>query len=266
MAVLRQKKRNIIIAAIAGLAVGIIPTGIIAGIVWNKYYNLDRTITEEKEKYRLYTGYVLNSGLARGHVITEDDIREIAFYSTSDIESVDASGLMGKTLRQETKEGIIITEPMVYEDTGVEDSLRMYMFNYIAVPDGVDNGTMFDIRISFPNGEDYIVAKGKTLESRTEEGIFINATERELLMISSAYVDTTVYEGAKIYASIYVSDYQPYSVVNYPVNLYVTKLADWNPNLIEEIKEEADVEKRQVLEENLYEFMGVSIGNAYYNE
>ena len=57
-------------------------------------------------------------------------------------------------------------------------------------------------------------------------------------MISSAYVDTTVYEGAKIYASIYVTDYQPLSVVNYPVNLYVTRLSDWNPNLIEEIKEE----------------------------
>lgn len=264
MAVLRQKKRNILIAAIAGLAAGILPAGVIAGIIWNRYHTLDRLVTEEKERYKLYTGYVLNSELARGHVMTADDIREISFYSTSDIESVDASGLIGKTLRQETKEGIIITGPMVYEDTGLEDNLRMYMFDYITIPDEVDNGTMFDIRISFPNGEDYIVAKGKTLESRTEEGIFINATERELLMISSAYVDTTVYEGAKIYASIYVSDYQPLSVVNYPVNLYVTKLSDWNPNLIEEIKEEMDVEKRQILEENLYEFMGVSIGNAYY--
>lgn len=264
MAVLRQKKRNILIAAIVGLAVGILPAGTIAGIIWNRYRTLDHLVTEEKEKYKPYTGYVLNSGLARGHVMTAEDIREITFYSTSDIESVDVSGLIGRTLRQETKEGIIITEPMVYEDTGIEDNLRMYMFDYIEVPKEVDNGTMFDIRISFPNGEDYVVAKGKTIESRTEEGIFINATERELLMISSAYVDTTVYEGTKIYTSIYVSDYQPLSEVNYPVNLYVTKLSDWNPNLIEEIKEETDVEKRQVLEENLYEFMGVSIGNAYY--
>ena len=264
MAVLRQKKRNILIAAIAGLAAGILPTGIIAGVTWNRYNTLNRFIAEEKERYKPYTGCVLNSELARGHVMTAEDIREITFYSASDLESVEVSGLIGKTLRQETKEGIIITEPMVYDDMGLEDNLRMYMFDYIAIPDEVDNGTMFDIRISFPNGEDYIVAKGKTLESRTEEGIFINATERELLMISSAYVDTTVYEGAKIYASIYVTDYQPLSVVNYPVNLYVTKLSDWNPNLIEEIKEEADVEKRQVLEENLYEFMGVSIGNAYY--
>lgn len=264
MAVLRQKKRNILIAVIAGLAVGILPTGIIAGILWNRYNTLDRLVTEEKERYKPYTGYVLNSQLARGHVMTADDIREITFYSASDLETVDVSGLIGMTLRQETKEGIIITEPMVYKDTGLEDNLRMYMFDYIAIPKEADNGAMFDIRISFPNGEDYIVAKGKTLESRTEEGIFINATERELLMISSAYVDTTVYEGAKIYASIYVTDYQSLSVVNYPVNLYVTRLSDWNPNLIEEIKENMDVEKRQVLEENLYEFMGVSIGNAYY--
>ena len=207
MAVLRQKKRNIIIAAIAGLAAGVLPTGVIAGILWNRYSALDRLVTEERERYKPYTGYVLNNGLARGHVMTADDIREITFYSTSDLESVDLSGLIGMTLRQETKEGIIITEPMVYKDAGLEDNLRMYMFDYIEIPKEVDNGAMFDIRISFPNGEDYIVAKGKTLESRTEEGIFINATERELLMISSAYVDTTVYEGAKIYASIYVTDY-----------------------------------------------------------
>lgn len=171
MAVLRQKKRNILIAVIAGLAVGILPTGIIAGILWNKYNTLDRLVTEEKERYKTYTGYVLNSQLARGHVMTADDIREITFYSASDLETVDVSGLIGMTLRQETKDGIIITEPMVYKDTGLEDNLRMYMFDYIAIPKEADNGAMFDIRISFPNGEDYIVAKGKTLESRTEEGI-----------------------------------------------------------------------------------------------
>lgn len=266
MAIMRQKKRNIIIAAVAGFAAGVIPAGAAALLMTSRYMAIDNELSEAKENYRQYTGYVSCADKTRGDIIEESDLREVTFYSAAGLEQVDVTELAGKTLRQDTKEGIIITKAMVYEDTGVSDDLRMYMFDYIAVPEGTDRGTMFDIRISYPDGEDYIVAGGKHIEASSEDGVFINATEKELLMISSAYVDTTVYKGAKIYASIYVEDYQQLSVVNYPVNMYVTKLADWNPNLIKELEETQDAEKRRILEENLYEFMGVSMGNTYYEQ
>lgn len=261
MAIIRQRKRNIIIAAAAGLAAGLIPAGAAAVLMSAKYISLNHEVEQARERYRPYTAYTLESGKAKGDSIAESDLREVTFYSSSELENADWTGLAGKALRQDTGEGIIITEAMVYEDTGVADDLRMYMFDYIIVPEEIEEGAVFDIRIAYPDGEDYIVAKEKTIEARTEAGIFINADEMELLMISSAYVDTVIYEGAKIYASVYVTDYQQPPVVNYPVNMYVTKLADWNPNLIKEIEETLDVEKRQVLEQNLYEFMGVSIGN-----
>ena len=259
MAIMRQRKKNIIIAAAAGLIAGILPVGVVAVIMSERYISLDREYSQAKEAYREYKGFVLAGEMQKGDVISNDDLREITFYSTSRLMDAVKSDFTGKTLRQETKEGIIITESMVYEDTGVSDDLRMYMFDYITVPEGIGQGDVFDIRISFPDGEDYIVARAKTIESESEKGIFLNATEKELLMISSAYVDTTIYEGAKIYASMYVTDYQELPVVNYPVNMYVTKLADWDPNLINEIRDTLDVEKRRILEENLYEFMGTAM-------
>lgn len=259
MAVIRQKKRNLIISAVIGFMAGIIPTGAILLIIAGKYISLDKEYRHIKEGYHKYTACMFNEEKARGDIIEKGDLKEVAFYSEEVISGVENAEAVGKVLRQDAENGMIITKSMVYEEAGIDDDLRMYMFDYIIVPDSLDKGTMFDIRISFPNGEDYIVAKGKTIESRTETEVFINATEKELLMISSAYVDTTIYEGAKVYASIYVTDYQELPVVNYPVNMYVTKLAGWNPNLIEEIEETQDIEKRQILEGNLYEFMGVAM-------
>ena len=259
MAIIRQRKKNIIIAAAAGLMAGLLPAGLVAAIMSAKYISLDKEYSQAKEAYKEYKGLVLAGEMEKGDVIGSDDLKEAAFYSNLELTDTDKEDFVGKTLRQEAKEGIIITESMVYDDTGVSDDLRMYMFDYIAVPEGIEKGDVFDIRISFPNGEDYIVARAKTIESRSETGIFVNATEKELLMISSAYVDTTIYDGAKIYASMYVTDYQELPVVNYPVNMYVTKLAEWNPNLLQEVEEALDLEKRKILEENLYEFMGVTM-------
>ncbi len=259
MAVIRQKKKNIIMAATVGLAVGIIPMGIVTSVMSAKYISVSKEFDEVKESYKEYTAYVMKGEKSGGDIVEDSDIEKIIFYSKEMLTDTQDINIAGKVLRQEVQKGEMLIPAMVYEDSGIEDDLRMYMFDYIMVPDGVKNGDIFDIRISFPNGEDYIVARGKTIVSRNETGVFINATERELLMISSAYVDTTIYEGAKIYASMYVTDYQQLSTVNYPVNMYVTKLADWNPNLIKEVEESYDSEKRQILEGNLYEFMGVSM-------
>lgn len=265
MGIMRQKKKNLVLAAMLGLGVGIVPMGVATGIMSAKYIALNREYNEAKEGYSSYRGYVLDTEKHRGEIIGENDLKEVVYYSKYDMGYGSLEQLEGMALRQEGEEGIIVTQSMVYEDMGISDDLRMYMFDYIGIPENVQEGMAFDIRIAFPNGEDYIVAKGKTIEAKTEEGIFINATEEERLMISSAYVDTAIYSGAKIYASMYITDYQSLSVVNYPVNMYVTKLSDWNPNLVKELEDNQDTKKRKTLENNLYEFMGVTMGTAYYD-
>ena len=266
MALIRQKKKNLIASALIGAVAAIIPLGAVLFGVWGKYISLDKKYNEWRREYKKYTVYVASEDKGKGDILETNELNTVTFYSKEIISDTDSKNVKRGILRQDITEGMLVTSSMVYEDTGIEDNLRTYMFDYIQIPDSVKKGDVFDIRISFPNGEDYIVAVGKTIQDRTDTGVFINATEKELLMISSAYVDTTIYRGAKIYASIYVTGYQEMSVVNYPVNMYVTELSDWNPNIVEELKEFSDTEKRHKLESNLYEFMGTYMGSGEMEE
>lgn len=263
MAILRERKKKIILAATAGFLVGALPLGIFGAYMTSGYLSVKSELKKAEETYLPYECYVLNKDIEKGEKIKEGDIERVVLYSDKIIENTSENDIVGKAVRHNNDKGIIVTSSMVYDDLGISNDLRMCFFDCISVPMEVDENDIFDIRVSFPNGEDYIVATEKKLEGRNEAGIFINATEEELLKISSAKVDTKIYEGAKIYASVYISDYQESPMVNYPVNMYVTKLGDWNPNLIEKISKEADREKRNTLENNLFEFMGVTMNDTY---
>ena len=129
----------------------------------------------------------------------------------------------------------MITDSMVYEAGAQTGSIRTYLYDYIVLPEGITTQDQFDIRIRFPDGEDYIVATGKRVESMVDTGAFIHATEEENIMLSSAWADAAVYEGTKEQMS-------------------------WNQNLTQSMDTETNRINRQMLEQNLFDFMGVMMG------
>lgn len=263
MAIIRQKKRNLILAMMFGIVITAIPMGIYGGTITYKKFNTDKEIKAlraEVNSEKEYIAYCLKHSMSKGELIRADDLEELSVKTKSNFEVPDRSDLEGRYLSVGMKEGIIITNSVIYENQGLQDNVRTYLYDYIVLPEGISSEDTFDIRIRFPNGEDYIIAVGKKVESMVESGAFINASEEENLLLSSAYVDTTVYEGAKIYASLYVADYQEASKVNYPFNLYTTELAAWDPNLLKQMETEENRLNRQVLEKNLFDFMGVVMG------
>ena len=48
--------------------------------------------------------------------------------------------------------------------------------------------------------------------------------------------------------------------MNYPVNLYTTEQMSWNQNLTQSMDTETNRINRQMLEQNLFDFMGVMMG------
>lgn len=263
MAIIRQKKKNLILAMISGIVIAAIPLGIYSGIVTHKKLTADKQIKvleEKRKEEKTYTAYCFKEAKSKGDLIVADDLQEITVKTKNVLSVPTVSDLEGKYLAVGAEAGMIITNSMIYEDEGLEDDVRTYLYDYIILPDGISSEDLFDIRIRFPNGEDYVAAVGKKVESVVENGAFINASEKENLMLASAYVDTRVYEGTKVYAALYVADYQEASEPDYPFNLYTTELAIWDPNLIEEMETEQNRLNRQMLEQNLLEFMGVSMG------
>ena len=112
-----------------------------------------------------------------------------------------------------------------------------------------------DIRITFPDGEDYVIAGHKKIVKRIENSILINVNEEEILKMASAEVDKNVYQGTKIYAVLYVKDYQETAKSDYPVNASVIELGSWDPNLIDEVFNSETANKRVVLETNMNRFV-----------
>lgn len=130
---------------------------------------------------------------------------------------------------------------------------KEYYIDYVEVGDEQEIGEFLDIRIRFPNGEDYIVVTEKTITYVTDKGFYMYLDEKELHMLSSARTDVDVYEGAKLYLSSYGKK-QEDILTDYPINLFVLSSYPAYFENPEEI-----YSRRLQLEENLLTFMNQTL-------
>jgi len=77
------------------------------------------------------------------------------------------------------------------------------------------------------------------------------------LLLSSAKVDVSIYTGTVLYSAFYASGFDNDEIMTYPVNNYVFSLGQWEPNIKETFPQEM-CDKREALEKNLFDFMGVT--------
>lgn len=148
----------------------------------------------------------------------------------------------------------IINSNMVYKED-ISDDIRLHEYSFLDMHDEISEGSYIDIRITFPNGEDYIVAEHKKVINRKDSSIYVYVTEEEILLMSSAKVDLDTFEGANVYAILYAKDYQNPASKDYPANEYVCELADWDPNIIKKVFTDEGRLKRKELENNMTEFL-----------
>lgn len=149
--------------------------------------------------------------------------------------------------------GVILTEDMVRTDVEIEQDVRLHNFSYVELNHMILPGDYVDIRINFNDGSDYIVLSKKrvegisvyNLEDGTDNELWLNVSEEEILRMSSAAYDTATKENCRLYAVKYISELQEEAYVTYPVNQIVAALIESDPNIIKKVTQE--------LEENLRE-------------
>ncbi|MEG1741668.1 MAG: hypothetical protein RR237_02195, partial [Acetivibrio sp.] len=115
-----------------------------------------------------------------------------------------------------------------------------------------------DIRILYPNGENYIVLSKKILKELNQERTicYLWMEEQETLFISSAMVDAYMTPGAILYTTKYVeSEIQKPSIVTYIPSHQVMDLIQKNPNIVESAKLGLEKQVREKLELRLEEFI-----------
>lgn len=133
-------------------------------------------------------------------------------------------------------------------DTG--NLLHMESYAFIQSNPFIAPGDYCDVRILFPNGENYIVMEKKRLLAAEGGNLCFLVSEYEIMKMSSALYDTHHYTGTCVYLTKYSSGTQAASVSDYPVNPDVYALCQWNPNLNSE-EARKNMNYRAVLEKNL---------------
>lgn len=136
----------------------------------------------------------------------------------------------------------------------IPDDLRIQEFTVFHLPSHLSSNHYVDVRLSLPNGEDYIVLSKKQVKSLDVESnaLWLWLSEKELLEVSSAIVDAFLHEGSMIYTTVYVEpELQQAAIATYPVNRDVLLLIQENPNILDEAKASLSIEARMALEARL---------------
>lgn len=199
-------------------------------------------------------GWALKEDVKRGDVITQDMIEQVtlpeAAKSEDTIEAVSLSST-DRYARADMKANTVLVETMLYEDEYLSDDIREGEYAFIELPTKLKNDDYVDIRIQFPNGDDFIFLSKKKVKEVNGLTMWMNMNEGEQLTMSSAIVDAFV-EEAKIYAMPYVDGpMQDASSVTYPVKTNVMELIKSSPNIVNIAELNLEKQNRQRLESGL---------------
>ena len=141
------------------------------------------------------------------------------------------------------KNTLITTELLSKGDNQVRDDVRKQEYNMIVLPMDLATGDYIDVRVQFPNGQDFIVVSKKEVEIPNVNGtdsndtIWISLTEDEILHMSCAIVDVAQVKGAKIYATKYTeAGMQKAATPTFPVNESTSALIRSDSIILERAK------------------------------
>ena len=139
------------------------------------------------------------------------------------------------------KNTVVTADLVVQSDEVITDDVRREEYNMITLPVDLMTDDYIDIRIMFPNGQNFIVVSKALVEipqnpdgTYISDTIWLNLREDEILMMSSAIVEAYGVQGAKIYATKYAEPgMQAAATPNYVPNQDVLAEIQRDPNIVE---------------------------------
>lgn len=207
---------------------------------------------QDKEGNNIYTKsennqpkLYINKSNREYEVKQEEETENYYITKNNDKEylELDSVPLVAKvTMKKNT---VVTTELLNKGDNIVQDDVRKQEYNMLVLPTDLTTGDYIDIRVMFPNGQDYIAVAKKEVEIPAIDGvestdtIWINLSEDEILHMSCAIVDSAQVKGAKIYATKYTeAGMQNAATPTYPINESTSQLLQSDPNVVEKAMSE----------------------------
>lgn len=199
---LRKSVKKKIAGCVGGILVLVVVvslTGVCAGKYYEKKYRPMLMEKQEQIDQAQRFVYVATKDIAPGELFTEQNSMFCCAMSEEEREVL-AADVFGKTANTALKAGAFIHWDQCTEMIN-DDTERECIFTDIACADGFPALAVVDVRLRYPNGENYCVLKKKRLyksETSTEESrLFLN--ESEQVLISAARYDAAIFSGAELY-------------------------------------------------------------------
>lgn len=255
----------IFLSGLISMCITAVPLLILLFLQHQENLNLSATLNTYEDVNRTYVDtevYLLSENVSAGEQITMDVLAscQIKIPTHTSVHYAKTKGqIIGTYAKTELKKGTILTYDMLFTDGDFLTKNRRVDLTDLKLPSELSSSDLIEVRISFPNGEDFVVLKHQKIQNflQNEEniyGITLALSEEELLRLSSARVDMSLYDGASLYAVIYQADYESAAAVDYPVNPDVFSLMQWDPNITNLSATPTESEHRMLLEERLHSF------------
>jgi hypothetical protein len=261
----RTTKQYIVVALICIIVIGgaaSITSYLITNQIKTEYDSLLKK-AESDIKANQRSIYVSARPIKAGEEITKEAVEKRTVYSSQSQETYITENEIGNLALIDIPEQTYVMRSMVTPNS-VASELREVEYQVIYLGSNISSGDTVDVRLFFPNGEDYIVLTKKLIKNIAADNqtIYLWLAEEEILRMSSAIVDTYLYSGAKIYITKYIEpNLQNASFTTYEPSLATIHLIRNNPNIIETATNKLSIEVRKAMENRQAESMNTDVSS-----
>ena len=232
---MQRKARN---SMLLGVIIGLLIGTVVIVLLFLQLNKVQSEIKETQEATQLV--YVLNTNVKSGQVIDATMIDEVlAIQDVVPADYISSEQITENTIAKlDLTQGTVLSQTLIQEaNAKITSDLREQEFNMIVLPQYLDVGAYIDIRLRLANGQDYIVVAKKEVKNVTEDTIWVNMYEEEILAMSNAIVEAYKMKGAKLYATTYVEPgNQENAIPTYVPSTEVINLINADKNITEEAR------------------------------
>lgn len=203
------------------------------------------------------TVYVATDLINAGDIVTDTgenaNVEKQPVYTGLESYNYITESEMNTRAKVDIAAGVPVMYNMV-TDVVVDNDTRDYEISVANLTTDQKENDVVDIRVIFPNGEDYVILSKKQITNLNLENCVFTSqlNEEEILRFASAIVDAYMTTGARIYTTRYVEEnIQETSTPNYPVRETTIALINSDPNVVTKATETLNLEARLSLEQRL---------------
>jgi len=224
---IQRKTRNSFLLGM--LLMLILAVGAIA-LLWFGFLS-KKIVDLTKETGEKVYAYKLTSAIKSGDAIKTNKVEMVALDS-SQVPADYVNSTIDVSLynsKLDLQAGTILSSSMIYQEKMIANSTRVMEYNMLTLPSTLRIGDYIDIRFTMPSGQDYIVLSKKQIKNIQNKTITLHLTEDEILMMSSAIIESYVISASNLYAIQYLeAGMQNAATPTYSVNAEVYQLIQSN--------------------------------------